>query len=172
MPEGCFWMGSTDEESKSAYQLRKEYAPKTPKYWFDAEKPRHRVWVDAFYVDKHEVTVGEYKTFRRVTGYHKKLPPKVSQYAPTDRHPVVLVSWADAKAYCRSVDKALPTEAQWEKAARGSDGWQYPWGDEKINSTRANYCDAQCELDWKDRSNQDGYPYTAPVGTYERGKSP
>ena len=129
------------------------------------------MWVDAFYMDTYEVTMKEYQAFRQATG-HQALPTEVTTYAPGDNHPVVLVSWDDAATYCRWAEKQLPTEAQWEKAARGTDGRTYPWGNEPVNGRRANYCDTRCEYDWKDTSQDDGYRYTAPVGTFAAGKGP
>jgi formylglycine-generating enzyme required for sulfatase activity len=171
VPEGWFIMGSTEAEIQAAYELGKKYDAHTSASWFADEKPQHRVWVDAFYMDKYEVTLGEYKAFLRATGY-KGLPEAVARYAPKDTHPVVLVSWDDAEAYCRWAGKQLPTEAQWEKAARGSDGLRYPWGNEAVDGKRANYCDTRCDYPWKDKSQEDGYQYTAPVGSYPLGKSP
>ncbi len=127
VPAGWFEMGSTDAEIEDAYQLAKKYDKSAAKSWFEDEKPRHHVWVDAFYMDTYEVTMKEYQAFRQATG-HRALPTEVTTYAPRDNHPVVGVSWDDAEAYCRWAEKQLPTEAQWEKAARGTDGRTYPWG--------------------------------------------
>ncbi len=102
------------------------------------EKPIHTVHLDAYYIDKHEVTVGEYKKFINATG-HSALPDSVFRCSPTDQHPVVGVSWHDAMAYAKWAGKRLPTEAEWEKAARGGlIGQKYPWGNE-IDSNKANY---------------------------------
>jgi formylglycine-generating enzyme required for sulfatase activity len=140
VPEGWFEMGSNDGE--------------------DDEKPVHRVLLDTFYMDKYEVTVGEYTAFFRSTG-RQGLLDYVATYAPGGQYPVVGVSWDDAEAYCRWAGKQLPTEAQWEKAARGTDRRQYPWGNEAVDGKRANYA-----------GKADGYEYTAPVGTFPSGKSP
>ena len=65
----------------------------------------------------------------------------------------------------------MPSEAEWEKAARGTDGRLYPWGNE-FEGTRLNYCDSNCVADWRDFEGDDGYKYTAPVGSYPLGASP
>jgi sulfatase modifying factor 1 len=110
--------------------------------------PEHTVWLDSFYIDKHEVTNAEYKRFVDATDHPAPyLDPEKYPWAKpfnwidgtypkgTEVLPVVLVDWYDATAYAAWRGCRLPTEAEWEKAARGTDGKIYPWGD-KWDSTR------------------------------------
>ena len=102
-------------------------------------KPIHSVYLDAFYIDTHEVTVGEYNQFLSDSGYPVALPKGVSDISPTDQHPVVGVSWHDAMAYAKWAGKRLPTEAEWEKAARGGlMDKNYPWGNTEPDSSLMN----------------------------------
>ncbi|NLE44746.1 MAG: formylglycine-generating enzyme family protein [Chloroflexi bacterium] len=137
------------------------------------EGPAHIVQVEAFYIDRYPVTNEIYKRFIDETGhpapcYHvdwaefaeynwnpdTRMPP-----AGKERHPVVLVKWEDARAYAAWAGKRLPSEAEWERAARGDDGRRWPWGNEFI----ANLC----------HTRDSGATGTAPVGRYSpAGDSP
>lgn len=101
---------------------------------FDEEQPRHRVRLDAFWIDRFEVSNARYAEYLKATGAPDPLYWNKSERFHNGenfpRHPVVGISWVEADAYCRWRGKRLPTEAEWEKAARGGhEGAQYPWGD-------------------------------------------
>jgi len=135
IPAGEFQMGSDDE---------------------DDEKPVHTVYIDAFYMDKYEVTNAQYKKFMDATGYkapHDWNDPRYN----IPNHPVVGISWYDAVAYCKWAGKRLPTEAEWEKAARGGlIGKNYPLGD-NITNDDANYIGT---------GGRDIWNGTSPVGSF------
>lgn len=128
----------------------------------DDEKPVHEVHLDACYIGKHPVTNAQYGDFLEATG-HDEPEGCGSEFSGPDR-PVVGVSWHDAVAFCRWLSKQtgedwrLPTEAEWEKAARGTDGREYPWGDQQPSS---RYC-----------SFDEQVGHTSDVGSYPAGVSP
>ena len=125
----------------------------------DDERPEHTVYVGAFYMDQYEMTWGQYQQYRELSRQDPSAGAGLG-----DDHPVTDVSWFDAKACCEWMGKRLPTEAEWEKAARGSGGQKYPWGDGEPDQGgiyRANY-----------DASGDGYGNTAPVGSFPEGVSP
>src|SRR5262245_35329335 len=126
------------------------------------EQPVRKVYVDAFYIDKEQLTVGKYGTFLDSTSHEAPPDWDIMKKSMNQRRPVVNVDWADAAAYCKWAGKRLPTEAEWEKAARGTDGRIYPWGNQLPTDTHASM---NKEI-WKNHAA------VAPVGMYEAGKSP
>jgi formylglycine-generating enzyme required for sulfatase activity len=140
IPAGPFQMGSNDRHPD--------------------ESPLHVVDIPTPYdIDLYEVTNAEYRDYLRATGRSSKgiwpggdFPPDLA------RHPVANVNWFEAKAYCEWRGKRLPTEAEWEKAARGTDGRMYPWGN-TMDVSRANIAESRIG-------------HTMPVGSYPKGRSP
>jgi formylglycine-generating enzyme required for sulfatase activity len=139
--------------------------------WFEDEEPVHIVTLDAFWIDKTEVTNVMYRLCVAVGVCAE--PSNTRYYNDDDYadHPVVYVSWYDTNDYCSWADRRLPTEAEWEKAARGTSGRIYPWGD-TFDGNRVNFCDQNCTYDWADSDYNDGYQLTAPVGSFPDGASP
>lgn len=101
------------------------------------ERPEHKVWLDPYVIDQFEVTIKQFAKFMEATKH--AAPPLWEEDADTANRPAVGVSWLDAEAYCKWAEKRLPTEAEWEKAARGADGRRYPWGHMQPFVDIANY---------------------------------
>jgi formylglycine-generating enzyme required for sulfatase activity len=129
------------------------------------ERPAHQVYLDTFYIDRYEVSVGEYAAFLQDTGNPAPSDWKMMNQPSNRKRPVSNVDWEDAVAYCKWAGKRLPTEAEWEKAARGTDGRLYPWGNEPPTSRQANY-------GHRGSSSNGANGSLAPVGSFEEGKSP
>jgi len=139
----------------------------------------------AFLIDRTEVTNAAFAEFLKSHPEWTKgkvdrtqaIPPYLSQFSGTtvapgkENLPVVFVSWFAANAFCTASGKRLPTAAEWEKAARGTDGRPYPWGS-TLDGKRANFCDAKCGMYYRDSRYDDGHERLAPVGQYPEGASP
>ncbi|HEX9756326.1 MAG TPA: formylglycine-generating enzyme family protein [Nitrospiria bacterium] len=132
------------------------------------EQPAREVYLDAFYIDKYEATFTQFYSFIAATQYPRK--PRLAGYLAVDPKgipvllnpysPVVGVSWDDSISYCAWKDKRLPTEAEWEKAAKGMDQREWPWGNEE-NPKFANLV-----------GEIDGFEYSSPVGSIREDRSP
>jgi formylglycine-generating enzyme required for sulfatase activity len=129
----------------------------------DDEKPAHTVTLEVFEIDVFEVTNADFARFVEETGYQTEAEKAGESgwraYAEgKDNHPVVKVTWNDADAYCQWAGKRLPTETEWEKAARGEEGFIYPWGNEWDPA--------------KTNSKESGFRGTVAVGSFPEGASP
>jgi len=130
----------------------------------DEEAPQRQIYLGAFYLDRYEITTGRYAKFLKATGSVR--PPlgwETLDLARGSDLPVTGVDWRDADAYCRWTGRRLPTEAEWEKGARGTDARRYPWGDASPTLDHANYQNAS-------PSAYDGG--LAAVGSHPAGMSP
>ena len=127
------------------------------------ERPSHRVWLDAFSIDVHEVTTVQYAGFLAATTRPAPWQWETVDLLEHGDRPVIGVDWRDAEAFCTWKGKRLPTEAEWEKAARGTDARLYPWGNQVPTKELANFA-----LGARFSYNQ----VLLPVRSHERGKSP
>ncbi len=129
------------------------------------EWPQRSVYLDEFAIDQVEVTNERYLAFVATTGHRSPPNPygagPLSSAKGIEQLPVVQATWYDAKAYCSWAKKRLPTEAEWEKAARGTDGRLFPWGNEPATSKRANF-----DREWEEEKT------LYPVGSMSDGDSP
>lgn len=161
IPAGTFLMGSDKKVDRNAYP---------------AELPQRKVYLDAYEIDKFEVTTVQFLKFVLATN---RAPLIDWQYDGGNfqdtmaSHPVMHVSWFDAEAYCTWAGKRLPTSAEWEKAARGEDGRIYPWGNEPAGLSRANFGRTGLSGPVRDRPERLLlYPPIISVDKYENAVSP
>jgi formylglycine-generating enzyme required for sulfatase activity len=181
IPGGKFFMGSDDKKDE------------------EAERPAHQVSLAPYCIDLTEVTVAQYKQcsdkgeckraprendWPGITARERKIYDPLCNIGDAEAHgtyPINCIDWQLATAFCASSGRRLPTEAEWEFAARGSDGRKYPWGDEApADGSRLNACGKEC-LAWARKNKEevsamyaadDGFQTTAPVGSFPRGASP
>ncbi len=132
VPAGSFTFGIDQAEMKKIVRGLKEKVVD----FYERELPKQQKHLEAFYIDRYEVTNEQYARFLKATGYRK---PRYWDYPQFNapRQPVVGVGWPDAEAYCRWANKRLPNEEEWEKAARGEDGRIWPWGN-TVDVTKYN----------------------------------
>ncbi|MDQ3199718.1 MAG: formylglycine-generating enzyme family protein [Verrucomicrobiota bacterium] len=153
VPTGSFQMGSNSADA----------APN--------ERPITPVALSRYYLSRHPITNAQYEMFD--PSHSRKRAPKAD-----DRHPVVYVSSTEATKFCQWLSARekrryrLPTEAEWEYAARGADGRKYPWGNQEGRGDLANFADRNTVFAWSDREIDDGFPESSPVGSFPRGASP
>lgn len=189
---GTFQMGSSAAEIR---RIRSEW--NVPESLLDAETPDHRVRITKPYlIGKHEVTVKQFRQFAGETGYKTvaeiqgwawAFDPDKKKWAKKnsaswrnpgqkswDDFPVTFMTQTDAQAFCDWLSKKegrkyyLPTEAQWEYAARGGESSKrFPWGDDYPDSSQLNVADKSSPFPWADRTMDDGQPMLAPVGSFE-----
>ncbi len=146
VPEGEFIMGSNPDDEKRGIYVGLD------------ELPQRKVFLKGYYIDKYEVTTDLYKKFVDTTGNKTPFDWKDGNYPEGEGYlPVAHIDWYDADAYCKWAGKRLPTEAEWEKAARGTDGRIYPWGD---------------VYDMKKTNTKDWNRERVPVGSLPEGASP
>ena len=161
VPAGEFVMGSDKKTDRLAYR---------------SEIPQRLVYLDAFVIGKYEVTALEYLKFVLATNRPPQLDWRYDGgnfQEPMAHHPIMHVSWYDADAFCKWAGKRLPTEAEWEKAARGVDGRLFPWGKEYAGPTRANFGRTGLSGPVRDRPERLLlYPPIIPVDKYENAVSP
>ncbi|MBI3271584.1 MAG: SUMF1/EgtB/PvdO family nonheme iron enzyme [Planctomycetes bacterium] len=174
VPGGRFRMGTDEKEVQRAFAEAKKSWEVAQLDWFTRESPQHEVELKPFRIGRFPITNGQYSAFVEASGHRApEVDQKIGDYRawengrpPADRltHPVVGVSWGDAMAYCRWLSEAagpqyrLPTEAEWEWAARGTDARRYPWG-EDWRPGLANDESARLRV-------------TTPVGVFPAGANP
>ena len=168
VPAGDFIMGSNDIEAQTSTENGRAYP----------EIPVNTVYLDGYWIDKFEVTTSQYALCVDAgvcqPPYLSRSETRPSYFGDPEyaNYPVIYVSWYMSTAYCAWAGRRLPTEAEWEKAARGTDGRKYPWGNDPVNGERANFCDINCPRSIANPIFDDGYADTAPVGSYPAGASP
>ena len=164
IPEGEFLMGSTPETANTAYQDAKLRSSMLDQHTFDAELPQHQVYLSAYEISRFEITNAQYRAFveamnRPTPRGHNGEETWADETLNGETQPIVGVTWFDAQAFAEWIGGSLPTEAQWERAARGTDTRIYPWGDTPPKARQhANFARR--------------YNRPMPVGQFPKGESP
>jgi formylglycine-generating enzyme required for sulfatase activity len=167
--KASFLMGSTEEEVVAALAdcVREPAGHRCDETAFSNELPQRRVSVSSFWMDRTEVTVADYARCAALRRCRPIPFARGGRRFDRPRYPVSLVSWEDAARYCAFRENRLPTEAEFERAARGPGGRAYPWGN-LYNSHASNHG----KLSWDATSADDGFAELAPVGSYPSGATP
>lgn len=167
VPAGEFIMGL---DAPDLVKLGQDLVQNPPdKMWAWEAFPRHKVNLPGYFIDKYEVTVGRWQRFVNDSGFKGTHNEIAQHFTKPDEQllPVGEVKWSQAKEYCKWAGKALPTEEQWEKAARGTDGRLYPWGNDPPTPEHGHF----------GPKPEEGKPWKMPnlyvnVGNFPKGKSP
>ena len=164
IPEGTFLMGSTPEEAKAAYEDAKLRSSMLEQHTFDAELPQHQVYLSTYEISRYEITNAQYRVFveamnRPTPRGHNGEKTWEDETLNGNTQPVVGVTWFDAQAFAEWIGGSLPTEAQWERAARGTETRIYPWGNTPPKARQhANFARR--------------YNRPMPAGQFPKGESP
>jgi len=174
IPAGSFRMGSTPQEIEEGLALCREHYSICNSWYYEREGPAHSTSLDGFWIDQTEVSNAQYQLCVEAGSCLEPLTcqkgePSFSDPALAD-HPVVCVSWSDARAYCEWAGGRLPSEAEWEYAYRGPERLVYPWGNE-FSGSKLNYCDQNCSQPHADERFDDGFSRSALVGSFTDGAS-
>jgi formylglycine-generating enzyme required for sulfatase activity len=171
-----FYAGFNKKELQERYAIwEKQIKPSVKQDkpgWIEyAYQTYRKTRIKSFYIDKYEVTYGEYKEFLEATG-HRPIPEWIEKFIQGDDYPIVGVSWNDADAYCKWKGKRLATQDEWELAARSKIRRKYPWGNNHPDGKNGNFADINSGVPWKNNAYNDGYASLAPVNSYPAGATP
>lgn len=193
IPPGPFIMGQTDKEKEWLLDQLGEHIYEN---FYDDEKPVHVVSLKGYWIGKNEVTLNQFQLFvesskyvteaekiggtyisiEDISGKKESINWREPGFKQDGNYPVVFISWNDALEYCKWLSEKkgllfqLPTEAQWEKAARGNDGRRYPWGDHEPYYKGEWFANFKAHNNWE-KQGADGFEFIAPVGSYPEGAS-
>lgn len=170
VPAGSFMMGSSSVQIAEAFVqceqvLKIDDCPLELSEFFEIQTmngDNTQIFTQPFWIDKYEVSQAQFAQFKGQIA-------RANILADSDL-PVVRITWFEARDFCELRGARLPSEAEWEYAARGVNNLIYPWGND-FDNTRINFCDQNCEYSWRDATVNDGYANTAPVDSYPEGAS-